>query len=58
MGDAASWATTASNKFREVQRSSGSSTTELLAEGLSALAAAVRELDHQLDSLERRVLDQ
>ena len=46
MSNAASWATTAGNKFREVTRSTENPTTKLLAEGLTALAEAVRELDH------------
>ncbi|MDT5094368.1 MAG: hypothetical protein QOH60_3731 [Mycobacterium sp.] len=55
MGDAAVWASTASNKFREVQRTSTNPTTKLLAEGLEALAAAVRELDQQLEKRQKHI---
>ncbi len=34
MTDAAAWAVTASNKFREVERTTENLTTKLLAEGL------------------------
>ncbi|MDT5094372.1 MAG: hypothetical protein QOH60_3735 [Mycobacterium sp.] len=53
MGDASVWASTASNKFREVQRTSTNPTTKLLAEGLTALAAAVRELGQQVDNCQQ-----
>jgi hypothetical protein len=45
MSNAASWAATAGNKFREVSRSTENPSTRLLAEGLTALAEAVRELE-------------
>jgi hypothetical protein len=54
MSNAASWAATAGNKFREVSRSTENPTTRLLAEGLTALAEAVRELDHELKSIGQR----
>lgn len=44
MNDAGPWAVTAANKFREVARSTENPTTKLLAEGLVALAEAVRDL--------------
>jgi hypothetical protein len=53
-GNAASWAATASNKFREVARSTENPTTKLLAEGLTALAEAVRELDQELRKVGQR----
>jgi hypothetical protein len=45
MSNAAPWAATAGNKFREVARFPGIPTTKLLAEGLTALTEALRELD-------------
>jgi hypothetical protein len=54
MSNAASWAATASNKFREVSRSTENPTTKLLAEGLTALAEAVRELDQELRKVGQR----
>jgi hypothetical protein len=45
MSNAAAWAGTAGNKFRQAARESTSTVTTLLAEGLTALAEAVRELD-------------
>jgi len=53
MSNAAAWAATAENKFREVSRSTENPTTKLLAEGLTALAEAVRELDHELNLVRR-----
>ena len=53
MSNAAPWATTAGNKFREVARSTENPTTKLLAEGLTALTEALRELDSKLEALER-----
>jgi hypothetical protein len=55
MSNAASWAATAGNKFREVSRSSENPTTRLLAEGLTALAEAVRELDQELGNVRQQV---
>ncbi|MEZ0357333.1 hypothetical protein [Mycobacterium sp. SA01] len=45
MGEVATWAASASVKFREVQRRTESEQTRLLAEGLAHLAHAVRALD-------------
>jgi hypothetical protein len=45
MSNAAPWATSAANKFREVERTTENPTTKLLAEGLTHLAEAIRELD-------------
>lgn len=53
MSNAAPWAVTAGNKFREVSRSTENPTAKLLAEGLTALAEAVRELDQELGILRR-----
>ena len=55
MSNAASWAATAGNKFREVSRSTENSTTKLLAEGLTALTEALRELDAKLEKVEQQV---
>jgi hypothetical protein len=52
MSNAAPWASTAGNKFRDVARSTENPTTKLLAEGLTALAEALRELDSKLETLE------
>ncbi|OPX12992.1 hypothetical protein B1790_02020 [Mycobacterium sp. AT1] len=43
--NAAVWATGAANKFREVSRGTENPSTKLLAEGLTHLAEAIRELD-------------
>jgi hypothetical protein len=45
MSNAAQWATSASVKFREVARTTENPTTKLLAEGLTHLAEAIRELE-------------
>jgi hypothetical protein len=45
MSNAASWAVSAGNKFREVARTTENPTTKLLAEGLTYLSEAIRELD-------------
>ena len=45
MSNAASWAGSAANKFREVARTTENPTTKQLAEGLTHLADAVRALD-------------
>jgi hypothetical protein len=45
MTNAAAWAISAANKFREVERTTENPTTKLLAEGLTHLAEAIRELD-------------
>lgn len=42
--NAAVWATGAANKFREVARTTENETTKALAEGLTHLAEAIREL--------------
>ncbi len=42
MSNAAPWAATAGNKFREVARTTENPTTRLLAEGLTALTEALR----------------
>ena len=49
MSNAAPWAVTAGNKFRELARSTENPTTKLLAEGLTALTEALRELDAKLE---------
>jgi hypothetical protein len=53
MSNAASWAVTAGNKFQEDSRSTENPPTKLLAEGLTALAEAVRELDRELKNVRR-----
>jgi len=55
MSNAAPWATTAGNKFREVARTTENPTTKLLAEGLTALAEGVRELDQELENVRKLV---
>jgi hypothetical protein len=53
MSNAASWAGTAGNKFRQAAKASNDPTAKLLAEGLTALAEAVRELDQELGNVSR-----
>jgi hypothetical protein len=55
MSKAAPWASTAGNKFREVARTTENPTTKLLAEGLTALTEALRELDAKLETVEQRM---
>jgi translation initiation factor 2B subunit (eIF-2B alpha/beta/delta family) len=55
MSDAASWAVSAANKFREVARTTENPTTTLLAEGLTHLSEAIRELHQELASIESKV---
>jgi hypothetical protein len=55
MSNAAHWAVSAGNKFREVARSTENPTTKVLAEGLTQLIEAVRELHQELEHLENRV---
>jgi hypothetical protein len=55
MSNAAPWASTAGNKFREVARSTDNPMTKLLAQGLTALTEALRELDNKLEKIELRV---
>jgi hypothetical protein len=54
MSNAAPWAATASNKFREAARST-ENPTKLLAEGLTALAESLRELDDNMGKREQQV---
>ena len=54
-GNAGSWASTAGNKFREVARTTDNPTTKLLAEGLTALTEALRDLDANLTKVEQEV---
>jgi hypothetical protein len=53
ISNAAAWAGTAGNKFRLAARESTNPVTTLLAEGLIALAEAVRELDQELENVRR-----
>jgi hypothetical protein len=55
MSNSAPWATTAGNKFREVARTTDNPTTKLLAEGLTALTEALRELDAKLEKVDQQV---
>ena len=52
---AAQWAVSAANQFRNVGRTTSNETTKMLAEGLTALAEAIRELDETLDNLQSGV---
>jgi uncharacterized protein YukE len=56
MSNAASWAGTAGNKFREVARTTDNPTTKALAEGLTHLAEAVRELGREVENIQQRAL--
>jgi translation initiation factor 2B subunit (eIF-2B alpha/beta/delta family) len=55
VSNAATLAISAANKFREVTRQTESPTTKLLAEGLTHLSEAVRELHQELGAVESRV---
>jgi hypothetical protein len=55
MSKAGPWAATAGNKLREVARTTDNPTTKLLAEGLTALTEALRELDDKLEKVEQQV---
>jgi hypothetical protein len=55
MSNSASWAVSAGNKFREVARTTENPTTKLLAEGLTHLSEAVRELHQELGAIEAKV---
>jgi hypothetical protein len=57
MGNAASWAVSAANKFREAARTSENPTTKQLAEGLTHLSEAVRGLHQELGSIENKFKD-
>jgi hypothetical protein len=54
MSSSVQWAVSASNKFREVARTTDNPTTKLLAEGLTALTESLRELDANLGKLEQQ----
>jgi hypothetical protein len=53
--NSAQWATSAANKFREVARTTDNPTTKLLAEGLTHLSEAVRELHQELESVQTKI---
>lgn len=55
MSNAAVWSTGAANKFREVARSTEDPTSKLLAEGLTALSEAIRELDARIEQLGKQL---
>jgi translation initiation factor 2B subunit (eIF-2B alpha/beta/delta family) len=55
MSNAASWAVSAANKFREAARQSENPTTKQLAEGLTHLSEAVRELHQELESIQSKI---
>jgi hypothetical protein len=55
MSNSATWAISAANKFREAIRSTENPTTKLLAEGLTHLSEAVRDLHQELEHLETKV---
>jgi hypothetical protein len=57
MSDAATWAISAANKFREVKRETTNPTTAALAEGLTYLNEAVRELHRELEFVEAKIKD-
>jgi hypothetical protein len=51
MSNAAMWAGTAGNKFRQAARASDDPVIMLLAERLTALAEAIGDRDHEIDSV-------
>ncbi len=53
MSNAAMWAGSAGNKFREVARTTDNPTSKALVEGLTHLAEAIRELDRELETARR-----
>jgi hypothetical protein len=55
MSNAAHWAVSAGNKFREVARTTENPNTKLLAEGLTHLSEAIRELHQELGDVETRI---
>jgi hypothetical protein len=55
MSNAPSWAVSAGNKFREVARTTENPTTKALAEGLTRLSEAVRELHQELESVQTKI---
>jgi hypothetical protein len=55
MSNSASWAVSAGNKFREAARTTENPTTKLLAEGLTHLSEAVRELHQELWTIETKI---
>jgi hypothetical protein len=55
MSNAASWAVSAGNKFREVARTTDNPTTVMLAEGPTHLSEAVRELQQEMGSIESKL---
>ena len=57
MSNAAHWAVSAANKFGEVARTTENPTTKLLAEGLTHLTEAIRELHRELGDVEARIKD-
>lgn len=57
MTNAAHWAVSAGTKFREVARTTENPTTKQLAEGLTHLSEAVRELHQELEFVENKIKD-
>jgi hypothetical protein len=55
MSNAAHWAVSAGNKFRQVAREATNPSTKLRAEGLTHLAEGVRELDDAMSHLEKQI---
>jgi hypothetical protein len=55
MSNAAHWAASAGNKFREVSRTTENPTTTLLAEGPTHLSEGVRELQQEMGSIETKL---
>jgi uncharacterized protein YukE len=55
MSNSAMWAGSAGNKFREVARTTDNPTTKALAEGLTHLAEAIKELDQEVGNIQHRV---
>jgi hypothetical protein len=55
VSNAAPWASTAGNKFREVARTTENPTTKLLAEGLTYLTGLLTELNAELAHVEKQI---
>ena len=54
-GNSAQWAASAGNKFRQVARETTNPTTQLLAEGLTHLTEALRELNAEVARIEKQI---
>lgn len=54
MSNSAVWASSAGNKFRQVARETENATTKALAEGLTDITEALRELSTELQQASKK----